>query len=266
MDFEEQIEAALRSTDEDTERHTEPEPREEPTDIVATFSLFKEYFDQKLVLLKEDFKEEAQSTTESAVKKLKETSELTFKYEGNKQQHKFNRSLADQVSLAIKALQRKKTSQVSDCLQELEKQIKRRNKLIRLADKSPAGWDLVNEYLSDELASGSEDEKRIKKAEQAALRKRTTKQRGRNLRGVNRSHPYASPSTFTRSNPNQPFQNQHQPIPRATFQRLGPRKAAPTDICFACGLLGHWRVDCRRGLFAKPNQAQTLRQPNAGGN
>ena len=44
--------------------------------------------------------------------------------------------------------------------------------LIRLADTSAAGWDLVNEYLSDELASGSEDEKRIRRAEQRALRKR----------------------------------------------------------------------------------------------
>ena len=36
-------------------------------------------------------------------------------------------------------------------------------KLIRSADKSKAGWDTVNEYISDDLASDSDDDKRIRK-------------------------------------------------------------------------------------------------------
>jgi hypothetical protein len=35
------------------------------------------------------------------------------------------------------------------------------NKLIRIADKSEGGWTTVDEYLSDEVASDSEDQKRI---------------------------------------------------------------------------------------------------------
>ncbi|CAH3186248.1 unnamed protein product [Porites evermanni] len=46
------------------------------------------------------------------------------------------------------------------------------NQLIRIADKSADGWKVVDEYVSDELASGSEDEKRLKKAKEAASRKR----------------------------------------------------------------------------------------------
>ena len=40
-------------------------------------------------------------------------------------------------------------------------------KLIRSADKSKAGWDTVNEYISDDLASDSDNDKRIRKTENA---------------------------------------------------------------------------------------------------
>ena len=181
--------------------------------------------------------------------------------EGNKQQYKFNLS-------CHKYLDRKKTSQVSDCLQELEKQYKRRNKLIRLANKSAAGWDIVNEYLSDELASGSEDEKRIKKAEQAAY----GKEQMINTAGIYDQlmvhiHTLLSLLSLIRTQTNRSFQKQYHFIPRSTYPRFAIKKAAhATDICFACGLQGHWRADCRRVSAAKANQASTSRQPNSGGN
>ena len=50
--------------------------------------------------------------------------------------------------------------------------IRKRQKLIRIADKSADGWRVVDEYVSDELASGSEDEKRLKRAKDTANRKR----------------------------------------------------------------------------------------------
>ena len=39
--------------------------------------------------------------------------------------------------------------------------IKKRNKRIRLADKSEAGCGAVDEYESDELASDSDDDEKI---------------------------------------------------------------------------------------------------------
>ena len=41
-----------------------------------------------------------------------------------------------------------------------------------MSDRCKDGWQVVEEYESDELASGSEDEKRLKKAKEAASRKR----------------------------------------------------------------------------------------------
>ena len=43
-------------------------------------------------------------------------------------------------------------------------------KLIRIADRSELGWNVVDEYEANELASGSEDEKKLERAERTAER------------------------------------------------------------------------------------------------
>ena len=94
---------------------------------------------------------------DSIAKKLKEESKISFNFEGNKKQFYFNSGLAEKVHSA-----------------------------------STAGWDLVNEYLSDELASGSEDEKRIRRAKQRALRKRKDRQQQKVKSTVKQSQPSAT--------------------------------------------------------------------------
>ena len=46
-----------------------------------------------------------------------------------------------------------------------------RQKVIRLADSSDLGWSVVKEYQANLLASDSEDEKRMMRAEARASRK-----------------------------------------------------------------------------------------------
>ena len=46
--------------------------------------------------------------------------------------------------------------------------------MIKVADKSPGGWKTVEEYLSDSIASDSEDERKLRAAESRALRKNVT--------------------------------------------------------------------------------------------
>ena len=60
--------------------------------------------------------------------------------------------------------------------------IKKRKKLIKLADKSEAGWLAVQEYESDELADDSDDEKRIKKAQDKAGRMKKQLQQAKSKR------------------------------------------------------------------------------------
>jgi len=49
-------------------------------------------------------------------------------------------------------------SQIKKLSQEGRQRIRKQQKLIKIADKSRDGWQVVVEYESDELASGSEDE------------------------------------------------------------------------------------------------------------
>ena len=61
--------------------------------------------------------------------------------------------------------------------------IQKVRKLIKIADKSRDGWQVLAEYESDELVSASEDEKRLMKAREAAIRKRRRKEQLSSDRG-----------------------------------------------------------------------------------
>lgn len=54
---------------------------------------------------------------------------------------------------------------------------RRRIKLIRIADKSEFSWETVNHYEADELASNSEDDKRVYRSERRAQKKHKEKKK-----------------------------------------------------------------------------------------
>ena len=59
------------------------------------FTLFKDYFDKKLTVLKHDIQEDSLSNSDSVTKRLKEESKISLKFEGNKKQFYFNSGLTE---------------------------------------------------------------------------------------------------------------------------------------------------------------------------
>ena len=94
-----------------------------------------------------------------------------MKFKGNQKQLEFNAQI-DSVFDRIRSANDSNNKQVDDLADEGKELIRKRQKLIRIADKSADGWKVVGEYRLDELAPASEDEKYLKKAKEAAIRKR----------------------------------------------------------------------------------------------
>lgn len=128
--------------------------------VQHVFGLFKSYLTSQL---DENGK---QLKTQSKIEK--EACEL--KSRENRKQFEFNVSV--DVILSDIASKADSQDEVKRLANEGKEKIRKRQKLVKLADRNKVGWLLVHEYESDDLVSNSEDEKKIKKARSAAEKKR----------------------------------------------------------------------------------------------
>ena len=121
---------------------------------------------QRLDQLEKDVSAKQDQNTERMVKKLKRDRRgYEFKRKGNKRQFLFNDELKDRIEAASAHLVKLKPTKEQETalkvaneeLQEDAKTIHAWQKLIRIADCSELGWQVIEVYESDELASDDKD-------------------------------------------------------------------------------------------------------------
>ena len=156
---------------------TEPTDIEQPTPVASgqqnlteqVFERFKSYLDQKVPNLTTNLTTKADSRSKRVER---QTTGQYLQLVGNRDQFLFNAELQTSIEESTELLQHQDVQGALVKLETAQKSLHIRQKKIKLADKSDAGWLAAKEYEAEDLASDSDDEKRIKKAQASALRKK----------------------------------------------------------------------------------------------
>ena len=212
-------------------------------DLVDTFSLFRTYLDSSLQSIKTEPIESQDSKVHDLSRKLRKDISSSLKSEGNRIQFDFNDELLSDVDKLYKRLTRKNDEKNIEIVDKLADKLRKRNKLIRIADSSPAGCATVKQYETNEIASDSDDEKRLRQAETRALKSiKDKKQHYKPYDNARSSGSYYNGPSAAAGSAQQlqgNFRFQHnQPF-------RGRRQANPWDVCYSCRGTGHWRRDCQ---------------------
>ena len=180
--------------------------------------------------------------------KLDTKKEIKWKFEGNRRQYEFNSEIEDFVKQSLWAVENQKFDYAQEVLKEAVDKIHVRNKHIRIADTSEGGWETVTQYEINPLASDSDDESRINRAESRAVKKRKAHQsKAKKTRpAVLYGHSDAMRHLMEGQVGARPG-----PYPVPQKQTTGYSSfrgysgfGSQSGPCFACGEVGHFRRTC----------------------
>ena len=108
-------------------------------------------------------KKELQQKFNSARAATKQSNkkQYIFKFKSNKIQNDLLDDFEELNNEAKELLEAGSRERLASTIDGMLETIKKRRKVLILADRSPAGWDTVAEYLTDEWASDSDDNKKM---------------------------------------------------------------------------------------------------------
>ena len=128
--------------------------------------------------------QEAASAAFSASNSLKEQSEIKFNHTGNERNFKFNGQVSTKlVSLKNHLADLPPDSEAFSILDETIEILQERNRKIRIADSSEAGWLTVKHYKSNPVSLSENDDMKIRAAERQAFRDQARQRKKRNVEG-----------------------------------------------------------------------------------
>ena len=199
--------------------------------------------------LEQDVAAGQEETLQLVAKKLKrDPANYKFRWKGNEKQFAFNEMVNDAIQSATSQLEKVKPVTAQDIaalksakelLQQGTKAIAKRQKHIRLADRSDYGWQLVEAYQQDELAENEKDAKKIEEEEKAVELKNRRKCKASDKEKA------AVPQKSTSFRPPQFMGSFGLPLPPPfmppSFQWPAVRVLGP---CFHCLQMGHLKAHC----------------------
>ena len=198
-----------------------------------------------------------EASCEKLAKKIRKEKPYSFKCKGHEIQHDFNEKVKETLETAAEAISEEnvrdpdKVAATKKAIDEGIEMLERRQKLIKLADRSEYGWRTIKEYEEDDLAKDSDNEKRIAKAEYRAEKKQ--KRVSAKTASSNRKtfHPFdrhrgngvgnATTTTRTRYTAALAYGTGFGVQQGQPYRQFNP---SPPGPCFACGKMGHVRKDC----------------------